>query len=206
MVSAKCSDPGALGLDTGLLGSAQFCGLQMKPKVATDQMAPLPRHRSHFPQSAASSFAYPRRDHRGFYHHKPSHPQGFSGSNSDWPWSPRAPPPQGKQPRSRVGAHLLAWLPGPLRTLTRAVSALGAPYSACSLFPHRPTHLGLILAPPPKATFWAPAAARACSLVHFLTWLPFLSAWRLSLQWKLSSQNSANQMLRRLLSSVRLEK
>lgn len=46
----------------------------------------------------------------------------------------------------------------------------------------------------------------ACSLVHFLRWLPFLSAWRLSLQWKLSSQNSANQMLRLLLSSVRLEK
>lgn len=65
--------------------------------------------------------------------------------------------------------------------------------------------------PPWGPTAPLPAASRGprsapCSLVHFLTWLPFLSAWRLSLQWKLSSQNSANQMLRRLLSSVRLEK
>lgn len=43
-------------------------------------------------------------------------------------------------------------------------------------------------------------------LVHFLMLLPFFSACRLSLQWKFSSQNSANQMFRRLLSSVLLEK
>lgn len=50
-------------------------------------------------------------------------------------------------------------------------------------------------------------ANKQCSLlVHFLMLLPFFSACRLSLQWKFSSQNSANQMLRRLLSSVLLEK
>lgn len=49
-------------------------------------------------------------------------------------------------------------------------------------------------------------AAPQLLLVHFLMLLPFLSACRLSLQWKFSSQNSANQMFRRLLSRVLLEK
>lgn len=138
MVSAKCSDPGALGLDTGLLGSAQFCGLQMKPEVATD--------------------------HRAFYHYKPSHPQGFSGSNPDWPWSSRAPPPQADDPLQSGGPapRLVAWAAEDFYPPAVAVSALGARYSACSLFPHSPTHSVLILAPPPKAAVRPGARAHWC--------------------------------------------
>lgn len=63
---------------------------------------------------------------------------------------------------------------------------------------------GIILTSP--RTPHDPAASPCSLLVHFLMLLPFFSAWRLSLQWKFSSQNSANQMFRRLLSSVLLEK
>lgn len=52
----------------------------------------------------------------------------------------------------------------------------------------------------------SPTESPQLLLVHFLMLLPFFSACRLSLQWKFSSQNSANQMFRRLLSSVLLEK
>lgn len=51
-----------------------------------------------------------------------------------------------------------------------------------------------------------PRAFPQLLLVHFLMLLPFLRACLLSLQWKFSSQNSANQMFLRLLSRVLLEK
>lgn len=139
---------------------------------------------------------------------KSSHPKAWSRALYGPGPTPLGRDPSASQLPPKVQAHSQ---PRPCHTglspdppILGALSLLPTPTRQ----PHSPTASGPTLAPPPKALLrLVPGPApRACSLVHFLTWLPFLSACRLSLQWKLSSQNSANQMLRRLLSSVRLEK
>lgn len=58
--------------------------------------------------------------------------------------------------------RLVAWAAEDFYPPAVAVSALGARYSACSLFPHSPTHSVLILAPPPKAAVRPGARAHWC--------------------------------------------
>lgn len=161
----------------------------MNPTGSIGQTTPLRRPRSPVPHSEASPMASPR-EYSGFCQLKPCHPQDLLVSDRICPGpAPLGPAPSGSAPRPATPPPGAA--PSP-RCLGRGLQTplLGLP----------------TLSPQPQPRPRRPVRPHACSLVHFLTWLPFLSAWRLSLQWKLSSQNSANQMLRRLLSSVRLEK